>query len=61
MDANTIDGIIANWDNNVDDITSRLNRIFNGYLGSDTGDCPDELQSNHLLITQLIDAFRARI
>lgn len=41
-----------------DEIGERLERVFNGYLGCDTGDCPDELQTNHHLIVSIIQYFK---
>lgn len=34
-------------DFDIPEIENRLNAIFNGYLGCDTGDSPEEIQSNH--------------
>lgn len=45
-------------DYNSKEIENRLNNIFNGYLGCDTGDMPEELQQNHHLITSIIEVFR---
>lgn len=39
------------------EIEHRLNDIFNGYLGADTGDIPAELQQNHHLIRCIIEVF----
>jgi len=43
-----------------DEIAERLNHIFNGYLGCDTGDAPDELQINHDLILRVIALFAGK-
>lgn len=40
------------------EIESRLQDIFNGYLGCDTGDSPEELQTNHHLIMLVINHFK---
>ena len=51
-----ISGIMNDF--TADEIEERLNTIFNGYLGSDTDDPPDELQQNHYLITSITSVFR---
>lgn len=43
-----------------DEIEERLNHVFNGYLGCDTGDAPDELQINHDLIIRVIAHFKGK-
>lgn len=40
------------------EIEDRLNDIFEGYLGADTGAMPTELQLNHHLIRQIIELFK---
>lgn len=40
------------------EVEKRLNHIFNGYLGCDTGDTPEELQQNHHLILSIVEIFR---
>lgn len=40
------------------EVEQRLNDIFNGYLGSDTGDASEELQQNHHLIRCIVGVFR---
>jgi len=40
------------------EIEERLNDIFEGYLGADTGAMPTELQLNHHLIHQIIELFK---
>lgn len=40
------------------EIEARLDHIFNGYLGCDTGDAPEELQQNHHLIRCIVEVFR---
>lgn len=40
-----------------DEIAERLNHVFNGYLGCDTDDSPDELQTNHDMILRIIAHF----
>ena len=40
-----------------DEIAERLNHVFNGYLGCDTGDSPDERQTNHDMILRIIAHF----
>ncbi|NDW11956.1 hypothetical protein D0T50_03510 [Bacteroides sp. 214] len=52
-----IDGILSDYGSQ--EIEERLNEIFNGYLGSDNGHLPQELQLNHLLIRSIINMFRA--
>lgn len=42
-------------DFDIPEIENRLNAIFNGYLGCDTGDSPEEIQSNHYLICCIIE------
>lgn len=39
------------------EIEERLNHMFNGYLGCDTGDTPEELQQNHHLILSIVEVF----
>lgn len=51
-----IDIIMTDYDANEVDV--RLNHIFNGYLGCDTGDTPEELQQNHHLILSIVEVFR---
>jgi len=41
-----------------EEIEERLNDIFEGYLGADTGAMPGELQQNHHLIHQIIGLFK---
>lgn len=43
---------------NAKEIEKRLNDVFNGYLGCDTGDGPSELQQNHHLIKCIVEVFR---
>jgi hypothetical protein len=45
-------------DYNANEIETRLNAIFNGYLGCDTGDSPDEIQQNHHVVLSIINVFR---
>jgi hypothetical protein len=52
----TISNIFSNYDSQ--EIEERLNDIFNGYLGSDNGHAPQELQQNHHLILSIIELFR---
>ncbi|WP_163216234.1 hypothetical protein [Bacteroides sp. 224] len=52
-----ISNILSNYDSQ--EIEERLNEIFNGYLGSDNGHLPQELQLNHYLIRSIINMFRA--
>ncbi len=52
----TVKILMAGYD--AKEIERRLNDIFNGYLGCDTGDTPSELQQNHHLINCIIDVFR---
>ena len=40
------------------EIEDRLNDIFNGYLGCDTGHTLDDLQMNHHLIRRIVGIFR---
>ncbi len=56
MTLNDINNIMYGYDSR--EIEKRLNDIFNGYLGSDSGDCPEELQQNHYLITRIVEVFR---
>lgn len=51
-----IETIMNDYD--VKEVDTRLNHIFNGYLGCDTGDTPEELQQNHHLILSIVEAFR---
>lgn len=51
-----ISNILSNYDSQ--EIEKRLNSIFNGYLGCDTGDLPGEIQQNHHLILSIIELFR---
>lgn len=51
-----ISNILSNYDSQ--EIEKRLNSIFNGYLGCDTGDLPEEIQQNHHLILSMIELFR---
>ena len=46
------------YDYDAKEIEKRLNDIFNGYLGCDTGDAPEELQQNHHLILSIVEVFR---
>lgn len=46
------------YDYDSGEIEKRLNSIFNGYLGCDTGDLPKEIQQNHHLILSIIELFR---
>lgn len=55
MNLNDIDSIMYSY--NSDEIEKRLNDIFNGYLGCDTGDTPKELQQNHHLIRCIMNVF----
>ena len=50
------DAIMGDYD--TEEIETRLNSIFNGYLGCDTGDSPEELQQNHHLILSIVEVFR---
>ncbi len=50
------DAIMGDYD--TEEIETRLNNIFNGYLGCDTGDSPEELQQNHHLILAIVEVFR---
>lgn len=50
------DAIMDDYD--IEEIETRLNNIFNGYLGCDTGDSPEELQQNHHLILAIVEVFR---
>lgn len=50
------DAIMGDYDN--EEIETRLNNIFNGYLGCDTGDSPEELQQNHHMILSIVEVFR---
>jgi len=52
-----IENILADYSQQ--EIDERLNEIFNGYLGSDNGHTPQELQQNHHLIRAIINMFRA--
>ena len=54
-----IGNIMGDYD--AKEIETRLNSIFNAYLGSDTGDTPEELQQNHHLILSIIEVFRKTI
>lgn len=45
-------------DYDINEVESRLNDIFNGYLGCDTGATPEELQQNHHMTTQIVRVFR---
>lgn len=56
MKLNEIDHIMYGY--NSDEIEKRLNDIFNGYLGCDTGDTPEELQQNHHLIMRIVEVFK---
>lgn len=40
------------------EIEDRLNDIFNGYLGCDTGGTLEDLQVNHHLIRRIAEIFR---
>lgn len=51
-----IDIIMNDYD--AKEVDARLNHIFNGYLGCDTGDTPEELQQNHHLILSIVEVFR---
>lgn len=55
MTINDIDTTMYGYD--AKEIEKRLNDIFNGYLGCDTGDTPEELQQNHHLIMCIIKVF----
>lgn len=48
----------GSYDFTPDEIAERLERVFNGYLGCDTGDTPGELQTNHHLIQSIIKHFK---
>ncbi|MDD3078296.1 MAG: hypothetical protein PHH37_04210 [Paludibacter sp.] len=55
MKLNEIEHIMYGY--NSAEIEKRLNDIFNGYLGCDTGDTPEELQQNHHLIRCIVNVF----
>ena len=57
IDTIKINTLLEDYDQ--EEIEQRLNSVFNGYLGCDTGDPPAELQINHTLILSIIDMFRA--
>lgn len=56
MEIQLIRNILLDYDSQ--EIEKRLNSIFNGYLGCDTGDLPEEIQQNHHLILSIIELFR---
>lgn len=55
---NVINDIMFSFNNK--EIEERLNAIFNGCLGADTGDSPEDMQLNHHLILRIIKLFRAQ-
>ncbi|MEF9924674.1 MAG: hypothetical protein RR854_08900 [Muribaculaceae bacterium] len=55
MTINDINAIMYGY--NSKEIEKRLNDVFNGYLGCDTGDTPNELQQNHHLIRCIVEVF----
>lgn len=46
------------YDYDMNEIETRLNDIFNGYLGCDTGATHEELQQNHHMLMQIIKVFK---
>ncbi len=46
------------YDYDMNEIETRLNDIFNGYLGCDTGATHEEMQQNHHMLMQIVKVFK---